>query len=201
MMNPSQPPLPSLPPPLPDVRESFDDEAGAFVPARVPTALSSRAHDADPLSQQCASLAKALDLSLVYIVKLDLSKCPSPPATTGLTDLELVAAHNLPEDSHASFDPALHLRALRAPEGGLLFRSPAESGGKFASGVLLPIAETPPGGVLTDGGAQGWVLAGYTVERERKWGSREMAAFEKTRAALMPLLAQGSRMSMSTDEA
>ncbi|GAA5861962.1 hypothetical protein JCM3774_001367 [Rhodotorula dairenensis] len=197
--HPPHPPPPSLPPPVPDVRES-DEDPSVFVSARSSASGPPRAANENLLAQHCASLAKTLDLSLVYVVKLDLSRCPPPPATTGLVGLELLAAHNLPEESHASFDPALHLRALRAPEGGLLFRSPAESGGKFASGVLLPVAETP-GNHASGSGAQGWVLAGYTVERERKWSSREMDAFETVRAALRPLLVQSPRVSMSTDGA
>lgn len=192
-------PPPSLPPPIPDVRAS-DEEQSIFVSGRNLASGPAGTGDGELLARHCASLAMALDLSLVYVVKLDLSRCPPPPATTGSAGLELIAAHNLPEESHASFDPALHLRALRAPEGGLLFRSPAESGGKFASGVLLPVAETPRDPSAT-AGAEGWVLAGYTVERERKWGSREMDAFEKVRTVLLPLLVQGSRVSMSTDGA
>ncbi|GAA5981870.1 hypothetical protein JCM10908_004645 [Rhodotorula pacifica] len=177
------------------VRDAGDD----FVSGQFSTRSSPRTDTSGRLAQYCSDLANALNLSLVYVVKLDLSQCSPPPATTGTTELELVASHNLPIESHASFDPALHLRALRAPEGGLLFRSPADSGGKFASGVLLPIAETPSSAPSASGGlerqgAYGWVLAGYTVERERKWGSREMDEFEKVRAGLMPLLAHESRM-------
>lgn len=128
----------------------------------------------------CTSLAQSLDLSLVYLVSLDLSSCPPAPSITGQPALTLIAAHNLPLDSSASFDPALHLRALRAPEGGLLYRSPEHVKGGFASGILLPVAESED---------KGWVLAGYTTERARKWGEREMAEFDHVRDGLAKVVA------------
>lgn len=150
----------------------------------------------------CTSLASGLGLSLVYLVALDLSQCPPAPSIVGNPTLSLLAAHNLPIDSKPSFDPALHLRALRAPEGGLLFRSPAvkrsskekerkgkgkerereaqeEGGSGFASGVLLPVAETD---------TQGWVLAGYTTDKRRRWGEEEMNRLEDAREKLQKVL-------------
>ncbi|KAK4333914.1 DNA replication licensing factor MCM3 [Rhodotorula toruloides] len=137
----------------------------------------------------CTSLADKLDLALVYLVSLDLSSCPPAPSVAGSPSLELIAAHNLPPDANASFDPSLHLRALRAPEGGLLYRSPAASSsaspamreaakGGFASGILLPVAE------VESPSARGWVLAGYTTDRKRRWGEGEMSEFEKVREQL-----------------
>lgn len=137
----------------------------------------------------CTSLAEKLDLALVYLVSLDLSSCPAAPSVAGSPSLELVAAHNLPPDANASFDLSLHLRALRAPEGGLLYRSPAASSsaspamreaakGGFASGILLPVAE------VESPARRGWVLAGYTTDRKRRWNEGEMAEFEKVRDQL-----------------
>ncbi|GAA5830335.1 hypothetical protein JCM11251_001312 [Rhodosporidiobolus azoricus] len=135
------------------------------------------------------SLASTLSLQLVYLVALDLSSVPPAPSVEGgeKVKLSLVSAWNLPKGSQASFDPTLHLRALRAPEGGLLYRSPPSVGatgskgkarkdeqreGGFASGVLLPVLESEK---------KGWVLAGYTTDRKRRWGEKEMDAFEKVR--------------------
>ncbi|BGP24364.1 proteophosphoglycan 5 [Rhodotorula toruloides] len=137
----------------------------------------------------CTSLAEKLDLALVYLVSLDLSSCPPAPSVAGSPSLELIAAHNLPPDANASFDPSLHLRALRAPEGGLLYRSPGASSsaspamreaakGSFASGILLPVAE------VESPSRRGWVLAGYTTDRKRRWGEGEMGEFEKVREKL-----------------
>ncbi|BGP13884.1 hypothetical protein JCM10213_002523 [Rhodosporidiobolus nylandii] len=126
----------------------------------------------------CTSLASTLELSLVYLVELDLSTCEPAPSLSGSPTLSLLAAHNLPTGSNASFDPSLHLRALRAPEGGLLYRSPTSpstGGSGFASGVLLPVAETD---------TKGWVLAGYTTQQKRRWADKEMDEFEKVRAGV-----------------
>lgn len=131
----------------------------------------------------CTSLAQTLALDLVYLVSLDLRSCPPAPSINGSPGLTLLASHNLPQDSNATFDPALHLRALRAPEGGLLYRSPSSSArggegraGGFASGILLPIAETD--------NERGWVLAGYTTDRRKKWGEKEMDQFDRIREGL-----------------
>ncbi|EGU11844.1 Proteophosphoglycan 5 [Rhodotorula toruloides ATCC 204091] len=74
-------------------------------------------------------------------------------------------------------------------QGGLLYRSPAASSsaspamreaakGGFASGILLPVAE------VESPSARGWVLAGYTTDRKRRWGEGEMSEFEKVREQL-----------------
>lgn len=87
-------------------------------------------------------LAKALALDLVYLVALDLPSSSSRP--TSAPTLRVLAAHGLTNPA-PSFDPALHLRALRAEEGGLLYKNPRYSGeGEglgFASGMLIPILE------------------------------------------------------------
>ncbi|GAA5885469.1 hypothetical protein JCM6882_009631 [Rhodosporidiobolus microsporus] len=170
------------------------------------------------------SLATSLSLQLVYLVRLDLSLVPAAPSLEGgdKVRLELVSSWNLPKGSQASFDPSLHLRALRAPEGGLLYRSAPPPGAKgakgkhagreqqqqqqdqggFASGVLLPVLELdgfpspsssspssfPDSGAGT-GKKRGWVLAGYTTDRKRRWGEREMDAFEKVREGVGKVVA------------
>jgi hypothetical protein len=55
-----------------------------------------------------------------------------------------------------------------------------ESGGSgFASGVLLPVAETD---------TKGWVLAGYTTDKRRRWGEEEMSRLEDAREKLQKVL-------------
>jgi hypothetical protein len=115
-----------------------------------------------------------LDLSLVYLVSLDLSR-----EEEGLSPLTLLSAHNLPA-TKPSFDPSLHLKALRAPEGGLLFKNPlvaasvdgAFDGPGYASGILLPVAESQPL-------RKGWVLAGYTRDGSREFEEEELEYFTK----------------------
>lgn len=130
------------------------------------------------------ALGNGLDLQLVYLVALDLSaasKTTDPPLT-------LLSSHGLDSASTStttqpSFDPALHLKALRAPEGGLLFKNPAFAQGQaqpsttstsFASGILLPVTEHQN---RTSGQRTGWVLAGYTKDPEREFGEDELSYF------------------------
>lgn len=115
------------------------------------------------------ALAKGLDLSLVYLVSLDLEDSK--------TAVTLLSSHNLPTRK-PSFDPALHLKALRAAEGGLLYRNPLVdpkdpmgfSGPGFASGILLPVAEA---------NGRGWVLAGFTKDGSREFDEEELEYFVK----------------------
>lgn len=118
------------------------------------------------------ALGSGLNLSLVYLVELNLSSSHSPTLT-------LLSAYNLPA-TRPQFDPALHVRALRAPEGGLLFKNPLCStegveweGPGFASGILLPVHESEGGG----GGGKGWVLAGYTRDAGREFEEDELGYF------------------------
>ena len=79
-------------------------------------------------------LSKSLNLSLVYLVALDL--------TSPSYNLTLLSSCGLPSPP-PSFDPSLHFKALRAPEGGLLYQN--TRGGKgFASGLLVPILGASP---------------------------------------------------------
>ncbi|ORY66785.1 hypothetical protein BCR35DRAFT_294926 [Leucosporidium creatinivorum] len=120
------------------------------------------------------ALGKGLDLSLVYLVSLDLST-----EDQSLTPLTLLSAHNLPA-TKPSFDPSLHLKALRAPEGGLLFKNPLVAssadgsfeGPGYASGILLPVAESQEL-------RKGWVLAGYTRDGSREFEEEELEYFTK----------------------
>lgn len=115
-----------------------------------------------------SALGKGLDLSLVYLVSLDLTHEDDLD-----TPLTLLSAHGLPS-SKPSFDPSLHLKALRAPEGGLLFKNPlvsASSSGKgegpYASGILLPVCESSDG-------KMGWVLSSYTCDSTREFEEDEL---------------------------
>ncbi|GAA6027091.1 hypothetical protein JCM8097_006104 [Rhodosporidiobolus ruineniae] len=170
----------------PDPARKAHEEKQQLASTSLPPLLASTP-PAVIFSSACTSLASSLSLSLVYLVALDLSACAPAPSLAGTPTLTLLAAHNMPTDSQASFDPALHLRALRAPEGGLLYRSSPpgkaapqnEQQGGFASGVLLPVAETD---------VKGWVLAGYTTDRRRRWGEKEMDAFAKVSEGVAKVL-------------
>ncbi|KAM0750369.1 hypothetical protein T439DRAFT_381065 [Meredithblackwellia eburnea MCA 4105] len=121
-------------------------------------------------------LCKATDLSLVYLVGLDLAV----PAHT----LTLLSAKGLPNPP-PSFDPELHFKALRAPEGGLLFKNPRGGGGLgYSSGLLIPVLEVR---------RVGYVLCGYTVDAEKEFGQREMLFFTRFAEQLEPWLAKIGR--------
>ncbi|KAI5480532.1 GAF domain containing protein [Pseudohyphozyma bogoriensis] len=116
--------------------------------------------------QATRMLHKSLELSLVYLVSLDLS--------AATPSLRLLSSCGLPTPP-PSFDPQLHLKALRAAEGGLLFKSPLSTeerrlagGPGYASGLLLPILEVR---------RRGFVLGGYTDDGERELGDKELTYF------------------------
>ncbi|GAA5930903.1 hypothetical protein JCM1841_001967 [Sporobolomyces salmonicolor] len=159
-------------------------------PTTFPALLAS--HEPSQLLRlACTSLSRSLSLALVYIVELDLASVDPAPSMDGAPPLELLAAHNLPRESGAAFDPSLHFRALRAPEGGLLYRSPVEgerdSDAAFTSGILLPVKEIGGDGTVASA-RKGWVLAGYTRDPKKRWGEGEMEAFERVREGVAKVL-------------
>ncbi|GAA6015867.1 hypothetical protein JCM11491_007217 [Sporobolomyces phaffii] len=108
-------------------------------------------------------LAKALDLDLVYLASLDLRLLPEP-------SLRILSARGLPSPA-PSFDPNLHLKALRAQEGGLIYKNPrfVPSGpGSYSSGILIPVMEVR---------RVGYVLCGYTQQPERDFVQRDLSYF------------------------
>lgn len=112
-------------------------------------------------------LAKALSLELCYLAALDLaSTSPDGPS------LRILSARGLPSPA-PSFDPNLHLRALRAPEGGLIYKNPRfipNGSGSYASGILIPILEVR---------RVGYVLCGYTQQSEREFVQRDLSYMVK----------------------
>lgn len=160
------------PPPTVPVPSAPTAKPSTFPSARVrppPKSPQQKLFDA-----ATGALGKGLDLSLVYLVSLDLSR-----EDESLSPLTLLSAHNLPS-TKPSFDPFLHLKALRAPEGGLLFKNPLVAssadgsfdGPGYASGILLPVAES-------QALKKGWVLAGYTRDGSREFEEEELEYFTK----------------------
>lgn len=124
-------------------------------------------------------LAKALKLDLVYLVSLDL-------ADPG-HNLTLLASCGLPTPAPA-FDPGLHFKALRAPEGGLLYSNSSKGdtrGSGMASGIMIPILEVR---------RSGYVLCGYTADSSRAFGDRDMKFFVKFAEQLEPWVSRVGRM-------
>ncbi|GAA5964830.1 hypothetical protein JCM21900_001459 [Sporobolomyces salmonicolor] len=111
-------------------------------------------------------LSKALELNLVYLAALELS-VPAPKGPT----LRILSSCGLPHPA-PSFDPALHLKALRAPEGGLIYKNPRfqpddleRGSGSYASGILIPVLEVR---------RIGYVLCGYTSRSQREFVQRDL---------------------------
>lgn len=126
-------------------------------------------------------LAKALELDLTYLVAIDLSPDVEPQDS-----LRVLAAHGLPTPPPA-FDPALHLKALRAPEGGLVYKNPrfaSVSSSSFAAGILLPILEVR---------RTGYVLCAYTREAAREFSQRDLSYMVKFAQALETACIKASR--------
>ncbi|KAK4695809.1 hypothetical protein P7C70_g8486, partial [Phenoliferia sp. Uapishka_3] len=104
------------------------------------------------------NLSKALDLPLVYLVSLDLSN------STPLPSLNLLSSVGLSPTS-PSLSPSLHFQALRAAEGGLLYRAREGTKPLFAAGILIPVMEVR---------RVGYLLCAYTKNGERELESRDV---------------------------
>jgi hypothetical protein len=131
--------------------------------------MSSAATSISPAARTYAMalrlVAETLFFDLVYLVRLGLPAGAPTPADE--IKVALVAAHGLPKVNAAQFDPALHVKALRAPERGLLYQNPRREELKdgeqfpaqeYASALLVPIVEDD---------ARGFVMAAYTSEASR----------------------------------
>lgn len=111
------------------------------------------------LDRATSALATSLSLCLVYVISLPLG---SPENTIPLNLISSSAA------TPDTFDSAIHFQALRAAEGGLLYRNPRKGPAGFASGLMVPVLEVR---------GFGYVLAGYTRELDREWGEEDMRCF------------------------
>ena len=104
------------------------------------------------------NLSKALDLPLVYLVALDLSVLTALPTLTLLSSVGLAS-------TSPCLSPSLHFQALRAPEGGLLYRAPEGTTPMFTAGILIPVMEVR---------RVGYVLCAYTDDPERELEARDV---------------------------
>lgn len=115
-----------------------------------------------------------LELSLVYLLAV---KPHNDQSNTGHT--LILSAYNLPFPA-PSFDAGLHLRALRAPEGGLLYQNPspqevqneglvsAPESNPYASAMLVRVGPEPS---AKDGG---FILGGFTIDTRRVFGEEDV---------------------------
>ncbi|GAA6027351.1 hypothetical protein JCM8097_002618 [Rhodosporidiobolus ruineniae] len=170
-----------------DVESTASSVPSQVVQPRRPTALSLAVTTDDPVSAlprevqkqfdtAVRMLAKALELELVYLAALDLSFAASSPtdsSSPALNPIRILSAHGLPQPP-PSFDPSLHLKALRAPEGGLIYKNPrfspstVSTTATYAAGILIPVLEVR---------RTGYVLCGYTRKEKRDFVQRDLTYF------------------------
>jgi len=120
-------------------------------------------------------IAETLDLSLVYLTAV------VPHADSHvLGNTLIISGHNIPLPVPV-FDVGLHLRALRAPEGGFLYQNPGVKECEeaslqppgpgmrpYASAMLIAV------GTEAQPNSGGFVLAGYTEDPKRVLGAEDV---------------------------
>ncbi|GAA5835648.1 hypothetical protein JCM11251_002985 [Rhodosporidiobolus azoricus] len=213
--NPPTSPLPSTPPASlhrfgsvstsAHSRKGSDTESTAssahIVQPRRPTALALGVLTDDPVSAlprevqkqfdtAVKMLAKALELELVYLAALDLSllDASSPSTSSNGSKLRILSSYGLPTPP-PSFDPVLHLKALRAPEGGLIYKNPRyvnSASGSYAAGILIPVLEVR---------RTGYVLCGYTRKEGRDFQQRDLTYFVRFSEGLESACIRASKVS------
>ncbi|GAA5857540.1 hypothetical protein JCM8547_009329 [Rhodosporidiobolus lusitaniae] len=189
-------------------RDSDGDSTSSSIPAsqivqpRRPTALSLGVTTDDPISAlprevqkqldtAVKMLAKALELELVYVAALDLALLDAPSSTSSSSSakLRILSSHGLPHPP-PSFDPALHLKALRAPEGGLIYKNPrfvpSSLVSTYAAGILIPILEVR---------RQGYVLCGYSRSADKNFVQRDLTYFVRFAEGLEAACIRASKTS------
>ncbi|MBW0468375.1 hypothetical protein O181_008090 [Austropuccinia psidii MF-1] len=141
-------------------------------------------------------VAESLDLSLVYLLAV------SPNGDSGEIGRTVVlSGYNLPSPFPV-FDVGLHLRALRAPEGGLLYQNPTAEEAEEAAltprpppssddNADIPKAETYASAVLVAVGSErgksggGFVMAGFTTDPKRVFGEEDVSYINQFSQALV----------------
>lgn len=172
--------------PTPPTSPSSMGHSGHKNPPRLaasgPSLFEDRSSAIKPKIQKVFDLATklvgdTLDLSLVYVLAVK----PVTQSEDGGRTV-ILSGYNLPTPTPV-FDPGLHLRALRAPEGGLLYQNPAlqdtpdssitgqmtSGSDHYASAMLVSI------GSEIDGQGGGFVLAGFTSDVKRVFGGEDVS--------------------------
>ncbi|GAA5862007.1 hypothetical protein JCM1840_006906 [Sporobolomyces johnsonii] len=167
----------------------------AHSPPTTPSPLSPRSQHILDLSTR--SIASQLDLPLVYVLSLSpppFSDASSPPSATSMHRVRLLSCAGPP--SHPlGFSVDLHVKALQAPEGGLVYENPTPSRAawSYSGGIVLAVAsEGRPRGIEAGmegdegggGGTRGCVLAVFKREKKRVFGKEELLYLRRFAEAL-----------------
>ena len=141
---------PSYDAPVEDLPDSIPLPNGSQSPASSSAPSSPKTHTAKSLANTfrlaTRMIAETLELPLVYLISVNSSQRVEDRR------LQLVSSFGLPTPP-PDFDYTLHHKALRAPEGGLLYQNPRTSELKdgeklpssgdaiYASAILVSVAE------------------------------------------------------------
>ncbi|GAA6011943.1 hypothetical protein JCM10207_003436 [Rhodosporidiobolus poonsookiae] len=153
------------------------------------------------------TIGTTLDVPLTYL--LSLSPSPTPPSSSSpyppvpAYHLSLVSSFSPPAAEASSptlaspsssrilrappldplgFNVDLHLSALEAAEGGILYEnttSAASKPGAFAGGILLALRPPAGAGAQRAQGEGGVVLAVFKRDPKRVWGKEELAVLRR----------------------
>lgn len=134
-----------------------------------------------------------LDLSLVYLLGAS-----AHPHSSDTGRAMVLSGHNLPHPL-PTFDAGLHLRALRASEGGLLYQNPstqeAEEAAMNPRSINEAEAQSYDSAILVRVGelhsalpnhTEGFVLAGFTSDVKRVFGAEDVLYMKQFAAELAP---------------
>ncbi|KEI42331.1 uncharacterized protein L969DRAFT_143306 [Mixia osmundae IAM 14324] len=131
------------------------------LPARHVTVREERAGLQRVFDVACSAIGKELRLDLVYLaaMKVDEGRYGTAPTAHSLS---VLGAYGMP-DPAPSFDGALHLKAARSPERGLLYQNAKSTAGLYASGLLVPVEEFKAEG-------KAYVLGAFTEDPKFVFG-------------------------------
>ncbi|KAM0752895.1 hypothetical protein T439DRAFT_323506 [Meredithblackwellia eburnea MCA 4105] len=131
----------------------------------------------DMLDLATRTISNGLKLDLAYIVSVDI-----PVGGSDIISMFGLAVDELPP----RVDAALHIRALRAQEGGLLYRRPASAGQlgprEFSIGLLIPVLEIR---------GKGYVFGVMSREANRNFELEELDAITTVAGQVGKLLLEG----------
>lgn len=128
-------------------------------PSLLPSPLPKNPTAAQLFELAVQTVGRGLALSLVYLIQVDLSDPTNP-----ILSLEsFFTPDSLPVSSLPRFDHDMHIKALVAKDGGLVYINPKkirdENNPGYEAGLLVPCWKEVK---------RGMVIGGFTKDKERK---------------------------------